>query len=99
MTKTPMDEFLDALRSSGIEVYALDLEPDFSGMTRSQAVQAVWEIEAATAPPGAMDGPDGKIMAITCSGWGDVEFVYEKVTYGDQKVIECEGVVVCRLMN
>lgn len=67
-------------------------------MERAEWIKFIWLEAIWHAPEGALEGPDGKIMEIMDVAAHDgTTIVFEKITYGEHKVVEAEGVVVCRL--
>lgn len=97
MTKTPFDEFLEAAFGPGARLVAVEITPAILS-DRSSLVKALWQQAVLDAPPGAVDGPDGLILQLD-DPTSDGHITYEKITYGDKRVIEAEGIVVCHLIG
>lgn len=97
MTKTPFDEFLEAAFGPGARLVAVEITPAILS-DRTSLVKALWQQAVLDAPPGAVDGPDGLILQLD-DPTGEGHITYEKITYGDKRVIEAEGIVVCHLIG
>lgn len=97
MTKTPFDEFLEAAFGPGARLVAVEITPAILS-DRTSLVKALWQQAVLDAPPGAVDGPDGLILQPD-DPTGEGHITYEKITYGDKRVIEAEGIVVCHLIG
>lgn len=98
MTRTPLDEFLEAAFGPGARLVAVEIAPDVLN-DRAALVKHLWNSAVIDAPPGALEGDhDGIILTLDdpASG-GRIE--YHKITYGDKAVIEAEGIVVCHLIG
>lgn len=95
MTKTPFEEFLEAL-GFDIDQGVLVIPP---AMDRVTLIKHLWNEAVLNAPPGALDGEDGPVMVLCDPADLQAVITYEKITYGDKAVIEAEGVVVCHLIG
>lgn len=94
---SPLEEFLEAAFGPGARLLAVEITPEVL-TDRAALVKALWNKAVLDAPPGALDGGDGLILQLddpTCDG----HIIYEKITYGDKRVIEAEGIVVCHLIG
>ena len=95
MTETRLEELLDAM---GLEADGI-VPVDSTILTnRAELVKYLWNKAVIDAPPGATEGGDGLVLMVddpTRNGF----IIYEKITYGDKKVIKSEGVVVCHLIG
>lgn len=98
MTKTPLEEFMDAIYQDIFQAVAVPrvyLEPT----TRADKIKHVWQLALAEltdeAVPKLLAAPDMLVLEVSDDLVGDIEFY--KITYGEHSVVECEGVVVCRL--
>ena len=97
MTKTPLDEFLEAAFGPGAQVIAVEVTPAILS-DRTALVKAIWQQAVLSAPPGAFDGDDGLILQLDDpTGDGVIEFHH--ITYSGKSVIEAEGIVVCHLIG
>jgi hypothetical protein len=92
MTKTPLEEFLESLITTG-RLTVLEADPAIL-TDRVALVKAVWMAAKENAPAGAWDGKDGVILKIDDPMDPDGVIEYQKITYGDKPVIEAEGIVV-----
>lgn len=97
MVKTPLDEFLEAAFGPGAQLIPVEVTPAILS-DRTALVKAIWQQAVLSAPPGAFDGDDGLILELD-GPTGDGVITYEKITYGDKRVIEAEGIVVCHLIG
>ena len=98
MTKTPLEEFLEAAFGPGARLLAVEITPEVL-TDRASLVKALWNKVVIDAPPGALDGGDGLILQLDDPTTQDAHIIYEKITYGDKQVIEAEGIVVCHLIG
>lgn len=95
MTKTPLEELLDAV---GLEADGLVPVDPVVLTDRASLVKYLWNKAVIDAPPGVTEGGDGLVLMVD-DPTGNGFIIYEKITYGDKKVIEAEGVVVCHLIG
>ena len=98
MTRTPLDEFLEAAFGPGAQLIAVEITPEVL-TDRASLVKALWNRAVIDAPPGALDGGDGLILQLDDPTEEGGHITYEKITYGDKTVIEAEGIVVCHLIG
>lgn len=68
-----------------VPVEAVEPEPG-----RASLIKELWAI--ADFPPAMLEGEDGMLLDIPT-----FDLRYEIITYGAHRVVEAEGVVVCRL--
>lgn len=98
MTKTPLDEFLEAAFGPGARLVAVEITPEVL-TDRAALVKHLWNSAVIDAPPGALEGDqDGIILTLDDSA-SDGRIEYHRITYGDKSVIEAEGIVVCQLIG
>ena len=95
---SPLEEFLEAAFGPGARLLAVEITPEVL-TDRAALVKALWNKAVLDAPPGALDGEDGLILQLDDPTAADAHIVYEKITYGDKRVIEAEGIVVCHLIG
>lgn len=81
--RTPLQELKDSLRGKD--------------GPRARAIKAIWSIACQGMPEGALDGGPGRIMAYPDPDSPLDDLIFEKIIYDGGTVIECEGVVLCRL--
>ena len=103
MTETPLDEYRKAL----MERVLANMYTDFIAAavdrgeitlpeteTPANRIHRVWGEAIREAPddivPWLLGQGDGPVLACYHEA-----LVYEKITYGERQVVECEGVVVC----
>lgn len=85
--RTPLQELKDALKSKD--------------GPRAREIKAIWNMERAKLTDEqfeqATHGSSGRILAFPDPDSPLDDLIYEKTIYDGGTVIECEGVVVCRL--
>ena len=95
---SPLEEFLEAAFGPGARLLAAEITPEVL-TDRAALVKALWQQAVLEAPPGALDGADGLILQLDDPTTPDGHIVYEKITYGQNRVIEAEGIIVCHLIG
>lgn len=98
MTKTPLEEFLEACLAKGHVIEVTEIEVVDAPADRAEAIKAVWATAVLTAPEGILTGPSGPLLATADPHNPGREIFFEIMQYGDKRVVECEGVVVCHLL-
>ena len=98
MTRTPLDEFLEAAFGPGARLVAVEITPDIL-TDRAALVKHLWNSAVIDAPPGALEGDQDGIILTLDDPASDGRIEYHKITYGDKAVIEAEGIVVCQLIG
>lgn len=98
MTRTPLDEFLEAAFGPGARLVAVEITPDIL-TDRSALVKHLWNTAVLDAPPGALDGSEDGIILTLDDPSSDGRIEYHRITYGEKSVIEAEGIVVCHLIG
>lgn len=92
--KTPLEELKDALRGRGYG-------PSPRDSKRARVIKGIWRMERdkltdaqfeQATPPHA-----GPVLAYPDPDSPSDDLIYSKIIYDGGTVIECEGVVVCRL--
>lgn len=97
MTRTPLDEFLEAAFGPGARLVAVEITPDIL-TDRAALVKHLWNTAVIDAPHGALGGDEDGIILTLDDPSSDGRIEYHKITYGDKVVIEAEGIVVCHLL-
>lgn len=95
---SPLDEFLEAAFGPGARLVAVEITPAILS-DRTTLVKALWQEAVLDAPPGALEGGDGLVLQLDDPANPGQHIVYEKITYGQNRVIEAEGIVVCHLIR
>lgn len=98
MTRTPLDEFLEAAFGPGARLVAVEITPDIL-TDRAALVKHLWNSAVIDAPPGALEGDQDGIILTQDDPASNGRIEYHKITYGDKAVIEAEGIVVCQLIG